>query len=268
MAIALNHSDTPPAPQKIETPPAASIHRNTLSTQFIDGRWMIVKRRTRIGRVIAGMANLYFRAAGIALRFWTDPKDWQRWEARWFCRLNKNAECSTPASAEIRQERLTGNSLWEHLQHRTLTEKMIAAAGREYRRAHSMHSDYYGGGWSHGDASMSNVIYDEASDQAHLIDFEIVHDRTLPAEVRQADDLLVFLLDLAGFAPRRRWMTWALGFLRAYGHKDPIAELQKVLQPPRGIARIWWKVRTNFKPSMRIRRRLQKLHRSLSRGAV
>jgi hypothetical protein len=50
----------------------------------------------------------------------------------------------------------------------------------------------------HGDPHMDNVIYDHATDRALLIDFEVIHDKSVPAGARHADDLLVFLQDLMG----------------------------------------------------------------------
>src|SRR5207237_6713672 len=99
-------------------------------------------------------------------------------------------------------------------------------------------------------------IYDHAPDRPRLIDFEVFHDKSLPAPVRHADDLLVFLLDLVGFVPKKRWLPMALAFLRAYGDADVIDELRKRLAPPRGIARIWWRVRTNCVDPHKIQRRL------------
>ena len=40
------------------------------------------------------------------------------------------------------------------------------------------------------------VIYNQKTGRARLIDFELVHDRSLSAKSRHADDLLVFLLDI------------------------------------------------------------------------
>ena len=50
-------------------------------------------------------------------------------------------------------------------------------------------------------------MYDPASDRARLIDFELVHRPHIPAVERQADDLLVFLLDIITYAPQRRWLA-------------------------------------------------------------
>jgi hypothetical protein len=75
---------------------------------------------------------------------------------------------------------------------------MLKAAGSEYRPAHHFKNEEFGSAWSHGDASMTNVIYDEETGRSRLIDFEIRHEKSLPATARHADDLLVFLLDLVG----------------------------------------------------------------------
>ena len=56
-------------------------------------------------------------------------------------------------------------------------------------------------------AGTNNVIYDRQNGRARLIDFEIVHQKSLPAKSRHADDLIVFLLDLMAVAPNRQWLT-------------------------------------------------------------
>ena len=57
---------------------------------------------------------------------------------------------------------------------------------------------------------MANVVYNERTGRSRLIDFEIVHDKSLPAVARHADDLLVFLLDLIATARGRQWLPTAL----------------------------------------------------------
>src|SRR5881396_593199 len=91
------------------------------------------------------------------------------------------------------------------------------------------------------------------------IDFEIVHQRSLPATARHADDLLVFLLDIAAIAPSQKWLPFALRFLNAYGNLDVIAELKDQLSLPSGMAWIWWGVRTSFANPAKVKNRLVKL---------
>ena len=123
---------------------------------------------------------------------------------------------------------------------------MLEAAGTELRRAHQFRSDEFDGRWSHGDATTTNVIYDRETGRARFIDFEIVHDRSLPAKSRHADDLLVYMLDVIAIASTRQWLPFALSFLNAYGDPIVIAELTHHLAIPGGIAWIWWGVRTSF----------------------
>jgi hypothetical protein len=103
------------------------------------------------------------------------------------------------------------------------------------------------------------VIYDDKTGQARLIDFEISHEKSLPAKSRQADDLLVFLLDLIAVGPNPKWLVWALALLNAYGHTPVIAELRNQLAAPTGMARIWWSVRTSFANPAKVKRRLKKI---------
>ena len=64
----------------------------------------------------------------------------------------------------MKLDKLPGDNLWEHMNRGTLKAKMLKAAGTEYRRAHHFKSEEFRGGWSHGDASMTNVIYNEKTD--------------------------------------------------------------------------------------------------------
>src|SRR5947207_212081 len=138
----------------------------------------------------------------------------------------------------VRLDKLPGQSLWDHMKQGSLTPRMLEAAGLEYYRAHQFRRREFGSPWSHGDASMTNVIYDEKSGRARLIDFEIMHDKSLPPTVRHADDLLVFLLDMLDAVPDRKWLPFTTCFLTAYGDRKVIAQLKKRLVVPSGMGRI------------------------------
>jgi hypothetical protein len=113
--------------------------------------------------------------------------------------------------------------------------------------------------WPHGDAGTNNVIYDQTTGRARLIDFEIVHQRSLPTKSRHADDLLVLLLDLPAVAPNPQWLALALAFLNAYDDDTVLAQLKNELAVPTGMAWIWWGVRTSFVKPAKVKRRLQKI---------
>jgi hypothetical protein len=237
-----------------------SLKINSVSEKVRHGRPVVIKRRNGYGEQLADLANLYFRMAGIPIRFWAKVEDWRRWEVECFKMLNGDRfRAWACGDKTVCADKLPGKSLWEHLEKRRLSREMVEAAGHEFRRTHQFRSDEFRGPWSHGDAGMNNVIYDEKTGRARLIDFEIVHDKSLTAKSRQADDLLVFLLDLVAVAPNPQWLTLALPFLNAYGNAAVICELEDQLTLPNGMAWIWWGVRTSFANPAKVKRRLEKL---------
>ena len=237
-----------------------SLKINSISEAVRRGRRVVIKRRQVYGEQLTELANLYFRIAGLPIRFWTETEEWQRWEVDCFKMLNGDRfRASRLRNNAICIDQLPGESLWERLNRHTLTRRMVEAAGIEFRRGHQFWSEEFRGPWSHGDAGMANVIYDEKSNRARLIDFEIVHDKALPALSRHADDLLIFMLDLIAAAPGRQWLPLTLAFLNAYDYAPVIAQLSRQLRPPSGMAWIWWGVRTSFANPAKIRQRMAKL---------
>ena len=237
-----------------------SLKINSISEKVRQGRRLVIKRRNIHSEQLADLADLYFRLSGIPIRFWSKAEDWRRWEIGCFQMLNGDRYRAFASGANtVCAHKLPGESIWEYMNRRTLTRRMLEAAAHEFRRAHQFWSDEFGGPWSHGDATMTNVIYNHRTGRARLIDFEIVHDKSLPATARHADDLLVFLLDIVGIVPDQQWLPFALRFLDAYGNLDVIAELKNQLGLPSGMAWIWWGVRTNFANPAKVKRRLEKL---------
>ena len=239
---------------------------NSISEKIRRSRPVIVKRRNIHSEQLAELTNLYFRMADIPIRFWSKVKNWQRWEVGCFEMLNGDCfRAYASATRCVIAEKLPGESLWEHLNRGTLTRRMLQAAAAEFRRAHQFWSDYFQGRWSHGDGTSQNIIYDPSSNRARLIDFEIVHEKSLATAARQADDLLVFLLDMVGIVPSRQWLPFSRTFLEAYGDGEVIAQLRKQLDLPGGLAWIWWGVRTNFTNPGKVKQRLANLSRAIGK---
>ena len=237
-----------------------SLKLSSVSEKVRRGRQVVLKHRQIYGDQLADLANLYFRMSNIPIRFWSKAEDWRRWEVKCFQMLNGDRFRVYPSGAKtVCTDKLPGGNLWGHMNRRTLTRPMLQAAGRELFRAHQLWSDEFGSRWSHGDATMTNVIYNEKTGRARLIDFEIVHHKSLPATARHADDLLVLMLDILAIAPSRQWLPFALCFLNAYGDTEVIAELENQLAVPSGLAWIWWGVRTSFAKPAKVKRRLAKL---------
>ena len=237
-----------------------SLKINSVTEKIQRRRRVVLKRRNGYSEQLAELANLYFRIAGIPIRFWGKIADWRRWEVDCFNMLNGDRFRAWPSGDNtVCADKLPGKTLWEHLEQGTLTRQMVEAAGHEFRRAHQFWSDEFRDGWSHGDAGTNNVIFDKHTGRARLIDFEIVHNKSLEAKARHADDLLVFLLDLIAVAPNPQWLALSLSFLNAYGNTAVVCELEYELGVPSGMAWIWWGVRTSFANPAKVRRRLEKL---------
>lgn len=227
-------------------------------------RTVVLKRRNLHSAQLADLTNLYFRVANIPIRFWSKLDDWRRWEIGCFEMLNGDRfHAHASGNRCVLAEKLPGESLWEHLNRGTLTKQMLRSAALEFRRAHQFWSDEFRGRWSHGDASITNVVYEARTNRARFIDFEIYHDKSLSAAARQADDLLVFLLDLIGTVPTGQWLPFATTFLEAYGDREVIAQLRSQLDLPGGLAWIWWGVRTNFTNPAKVKERLTTLSRAI-----
>jgi tRNA A-37 threonylcarbamoyl transferase component Bud32 len=237
-----------------------SLKINSVSEKVRRGRRVVIKQRNGHSEQLADLANLYFRMAGIPIRFWARAKDWRHWEVECFKMLNGDRfRTWVCGDKTVCADKLPGKSLWEHLEEGTLTRQTVEAAGHEFRRAHQFWSEEFRGAWSHGDAGTNNVIYDEKTGRARFIDFEIIHDKSLAAKSRHADDLLVFLLDVIAVAPNPQWLALSLSFLNAYANAAVISELQNQLALPSGMAWIWWGVRTSFANPVKVKRRLEKI---------
>src|SRR5438132_1435658 len=224
---------TPLVPQALTNATATfvdSLKISSTSEKVRRGRRVVIKQRQVYSQQLADLANLYFRMSSIPIRFWSKTKDWQRWEVKCFQMLNGDRfRARTSGAKTICVDKLPGESLWEHMNRGTLTRRMLEAAAREYCRAHQLWSDEFAGPLSHGDASMANVMYNEKTGRARLIDFELIHENSLPTKSRQADDLLVFLLDLISVVPTRQWLPFALYFLNAYENAGVLASLVNTL---------------------------------------
>jgi len=240
-----------------------AMNLNSITEAQRGGRVVIIKRRNIAGEPLADLANAYFRRSRIPIHFLSDAKEWQHREITSFNLLNGDrfrARASGPGT--VIEDKLPGESLWAHMKRGTLTRGMLRAAGREFHRAHRFWSDDFQCCWSHGDATTTNAVYDDKTGRLRLIDFEIEHDKSLPVRARQADDLLVFLLDMIGLVSSQ-WLLFALCFLNAYNRADVIVELRKRLILPGGLAWAWWEVRTNFTAPAKVKRRLASLRAAI-----
>jgi hypothetical protein len=242
-----------------------AMNLNSITEARRNGR-KVMKRRNVVGKRLANLANTYFSRARIPIRFVADVNAWRRREIDSFNLLNRDRfHARSCGQNGLIEDKLPGRSLWDHMKKRTLTRQMIVAAAKELRRAHQLKNPASRDGWSHGDATTTNAIYDPKANRVRWIDFEIVHTRSLSNVSRRADDILTFLLDSVDQMPERQWLSFALCFVTAYGDAAVIAQLQKRLLLPGGLAWVWWEVRTNFTAPAKITRRLERLRKAIAK---
>ena len=242
---------------------------NALTREIRDGQPLWVKRRTPSARAIIHAANSFFWLVGNPVVVLGHPDEWRRWEIACFHRLHGDAfRVFADGAHAICAEEMPGTNLSQHLDAGTLTSAMVAAAARELRRAHAGECPTFEGLWSHGDPHLGNFIYDAAHDRARLIDFEVRHRQGIGARERHADDLLVFLQDLVGRVSRAEWLPLSRAFLAAYGDTEIVALVAARLVRPRGIASLWWAVRTTYLTSRELGERLGSLRTALAAAAL
>jgi hypothetical protein len=242
-----------------------AIRINAISREVRDGRPLLVKRRRFASGGLANTANVFFRAARHPVFVWAEADAWQRWEVTSFNLLHAARYCAFACGKRtVCADILPGTSLAEHFVQGTFEIAMLDAAGLELRRAHLLHSVFFDGPWSHGDPNLANFLYSAHERHARLIDFEVVHQRQLPARVRHVEDVLSFLQDLLGCAPRGTWLPCAQRFMDAYGCDHAFRQaVRERLTLPQGIPRVWWWIRTNYVSPRTIQHRLQQLRDAL-----
>src|SRR5262249_31444770 len=195
-----------------------------------NGRLFFLKRRKVISEQVANIANVFLAATDAPITVLGDPRDWQRWEIDSFQLLHGGEFRARPIGQRaVLEPKLPGQNTRKILARGRLRPRVLQAAGRELRRAHQLVSNELNGAWSHGDLHLGNVIYDETNDRARLIDFEIMHKKSLSTASRHADDLLAFLQDMVNRVTSQQWVPFALEFLNAYNRPKVLAKLELLL---------------------------------------
>lgn len=244
-----------------------SIRINKVAVEERDGKTVVVKRRLPAAKPVATVANAFFHLAHGPISVHADPRQWQLWETESFLLLNGDKFAAFAEGKEtVCADRMPGRNLREILQKGELTGPMLDVAARELRRAHGLWCKELDGPWSHGDLQMSNIVYDDVTQTARLIDFEVIHDRSVPAVQRHADDLLVFLQDMMWRVTAKQWVPFAMAFIHAYDRPEVTEELQKMLTVPGGVAGLWWKIRTAHFNRAELVRRVMELRRALDQA--
>jgi hypothetical protein len=211
---------------------------------------LLKQRRTGRGWLIYA-GNLFLRLSHSKIVMFEDVLAWQTWECASY-RLLYGGGCKYGGRKGLLIQPFPGRNLRDILAENKLTNEIMIAAAREFKRVHALH-------WSHGDSHLGNILYD--GERARLIDFETRHEPSVSSLECQADDLLVCLLDLIGRDPNEGWREWSQDFLRAYDAPDVLQVFMQQLHMPLGWKAILWKSRTNYLPNIVLAERLAGLKR-------
>ena len=237
---------------------------NQIQRTTRDGRFVILKRRRLGGSAVIWLGNRFLSLAGSGVCMFVRSRDWMTWEAHCTRLLypDRPAVLFGPGDAVCLPE-VSGTSLRQLLHGDQVDLRAFAAAARELRRVHQIPCSVYHAAWSHGDLHLDNILYDSATGQATLIDFDTRHELGLPETQRQADDLKVMLLELMSWADGR-WIQPASTLIREYGEASVCDELSRQLVVPRGLARILWYTRTSGCSTSQMDQRFQQLREIFS----
>ncbi len=241
-----------------------SIKINDIYVSRDGDRPIRVKRRRKNSEKIAAIGNAFFWLANARISVFSDVRQWQQWEISSFLLVNGDEHYAfARGPRSVCMHEIPGKDLRSLLAAERLDKRALGAAGRELRRAHRLWFEGQRGTWSHGDLTLANVIYDSSARRARFIDFEVMHDRALPATERHADDLLVLLQDMVGRVSARQWLPFALAFLSAYGRPAVIKQLKARLVIPNGLPGLWWSIRCNHFDKEKLARRFHALRVAL-----
>jgi hypothetical protein len=232
-----------------------AVRVNAVSQRTIDGQLGWEKRRKPGMDAVIWCGNLFLKISRSRIWMFPNCQTWVQWEIDSFQQLyGDRVQWQRVGDRGFWVAAVPGTSLLQWLEQGPLTILMMQAAGQIFRQAHGCHSEFWRSGWSHGDSHLANVLYDPATATAALIDFETQHWRQLSPEVRQADDLLIFLLDIIGRC--ENWAELLPAFFHSYDQPAVLHQLQSHLVVPQGWERLLWATRCNYLSTRELRSRL------------
>jgi hypothetical protein len=225
--------------------------------ELLDDRYVKI-RRPGLGWIVA-LGNVYKRLSGARIALFLEASAWQRHEMARLREAHPRLGVWPRSGGGITMEPLPGEPLRAALVQGGQAEAALWAAGRELRRCHALAS----GTFAHGDPHLGNILFDGATKQAFLIDFETIYLPAIPVDLRRVNDLLVILQELLALAPDAGWPGWPLALLAGYDDATLLPALREELQPPRGLGRLLWASRTRRVPWATVEQRLASLRAAL-----
>ena len=157
---------------------------------------VILKQRSVLSRPLIFAGNTVFRFRRVPVRV-LGFKEWVQWEQQ-IQKATEQKQCVL-TSAGLQMFRIPGVPLSEVLQSSSQSEdrvlELLTRALAALHRLHQTEVKLDGQTFllSHGDASATNLLFDESSDSLNWFDFDLRHDLNINASLRHADDLRALL---------------------------------------------------------------------------
>ena len=172
---------------------------NRVTFETVDGRDYVRKRRWVLGWSLILIGNIVFRFRRVPVKV-LRRQAWFEWEQRVQSATGIEFPQQSPGGLLTQRDRgrLLADTLVELCDQKQIVEHLAIALAELYRLHQiEVEMDLGCGGkivaFSHGDASVNNVIFDSTSETARWFDFDLRHNLQQSTELRRADDLRAFL---------------------------------------------------------------------------
>ena len=201
--------------ERLLTPVAWCISRvriNRITFKVIDGEEFVLKKRTLISPVSIAIGNcvLSLRRVPVRVLHYAQWIDWDRQIQKVMASATSQ---ETPLGLLV--SRKPGRPLSELIGEEAIENdrvtEVFSLALRELYRLHQLEVENGSSAnaqtilFSHGDASVSNVLHDTVTNQVCWFDFDLRHDLRQPANLRHADDLRAFLFTAMQCLSNKGW---------------------------------------------------------------
>jgi hypothetical protein len=209
------------------------VRLNRIRTVDVDGVAYVAKRRRWYAPLLIAVGNAYLRQIGAKTRILTNHT-WHIWETEIY-RLQEKGTCP-PANGwlliPLRGDTVLRDYLASHEKSTLDKLQAIRLASQSLARLHQLRLRWPDGRerlFSHGDATVRNVVLSEPPLTANWIDFDMGHQAALPDEWRHADDLRALLFSAASWFPRDRYQHLSEHGLTGYGIPSVIDKLAEIV---------------------------------------
>jgi hypothetical protein len=172
----------------------AQVRVNKVCKVHIDLHTYYAKERLWFGAALIAAGNIYLKRLGAHARVLPDD-EWHRWESDVY-RIAYDIVLVTDACGRLLIPGWSGVSLAAYLESEEISEAeklaAIGLAAQSLYRLHNVVIQYSDGqrrALSHGDATVENVIVDNAQTTASWFDFDTIHESSMNGNWRHADDL-------------------------------------------------------------------------------